>query len=182
MRQCTGCGQENAILFEQKGGPLCWLCSSRRKAADDAGRKRNGWPEKTGDRRAWPRCPVNIHVKLAHGTAEASKVIFPGTAVNICEGGMCIEWSPCGDCRGYVQGSIHPECVFAPHSRGNRNGDVLYVSLFLSEQEVVHAAAEAVYVNKAEEEREYIGIAFADGKEHLKTEVRNIIDKVQDNG
>jgi hypothetical protein len=109
-------------------------------------------------------------------------VIFPGTTVNVSEGGMCVEWTPCEECRGYLPGEIHPDCIFAEYSFHREDSDTFYLSLFLSENDVINFAAKVVFVIKKEEDKEYIGVSFVDIDESTRNKIHDIIDKVTNNG
>jgi hypothetical protein len=184
MGQCASCGKENSILFDKDGQSLCWLCSSRVKAqttaespeaAEEAGVQED-------ERRAWQRFPVQIHAKVQYATEMSSAIIFPGTTVNISGGGMCIEWTPCDQCQGYIPGDIHQNCIFSSYNNSRENSNILYISLFLSEEDVINLTARAVFVMKKGGDKEYIGIAFINLDEYTQGRINEVIEKVTYDG
>jgi len=184
MGTCSSCGTKDPMLFETDTGPLCWLCSSRNKAEAVASRDKSLKKKKPSfsEKRACERYPVHIHAKLVYGTTEATKVIFPGTAINLSEGGLCMEWTPCEECQGYLAGEIHPDCIFYPYSMQKKDSDTFYVSIFLAENDVLNMNVKAVFIIKKQEDMEYIGVSFIETDANTVKRIRDIINKVQNNG
>ena len=177
MAQCTQCGKEASILFDHEDQHLCWLCSSRLRATSmtvEETRKEEEYQE----RRAWYRYPVQIHMKFFYGQSEKSKIIFPGTTVNISAGGLCIEWTPCETCSGYAPGAIDSNCVFSRYDISRSDSELLYLSLFLSEDDVINFTAKVVFVIKREDGTEYIGLSFVDLDDYTRGCLNDIIKAV----
>ncbi len=181
MAQCTGCGKECSVLFAENGGQLCWLCSSRRKVRSFAA-EISAEEAEFGDRRAWKRFPVQIHMKFSYGQREQSKIIFPGTTVNLSEGGMCVEWTPCEDCSGYAPGGVSPDCIFSRYSLQADDADTLYLTLFLSEDDVVNITARVAFVIKKGQASEYLGLSFVDLDEYTSSRIGQILASIQEDG
>jgi hypothetical protein len=169
-------------LFDQEdGAQLCWLCSSRRKV-QAAEADPDPADKEYEDRRAWKRYPVQIHMKFYYGETEKSKVIFPGTTVNISRGGLCVEWTPCDECEGYDAGGIDDNCIFAHYDASRENAASLYVTLFLADDDVVNLTAQAVFVMKQQSGTEYVGFSFTDLDKFTQERVDAVIDQVTTDG
>lgn len=183
MGNCMVCNKESGILFDVEGKHICWLCSSRRQVKNMSNDTEYQQQEKEfEERRAWQRYPVQIHMKMSYGANEQSKIIFPGTAINLSLGGMCIEWAPCEACGGYVPGAMSPDCIFSRYSVDDANAEILYISLFLSEKEVINLSCKVVFVIKKEQNTEYIGLCFVNIDKNTQQMINDIIAKILEYG
>ncbi len=165
------------MLFDDTGEALCWLCSSRKKVQATA-HNPSEEDKKYEERRAWTRYPVQMHLKFCYGDSEKSKIIFPGVAVNISMGGMCVEWTPCEECSGYQAGAIHPNCIFSRYDTKLPESESLLLSLFLSESEVVNLYTKVVFVIRKEDGHEYLGLSFDEIDIDTKRQVEELINQL----
>jgi hypothetical protein len=169
------------MLFDAgDGAMLCWLCNSRRKAVSETGPSRE--EEEADERRTWQRYPVQMHIKFYYGKSENSKIIFPGTTVNLSMGGMCIEWTPCEQCAGYIPGGVHPDCIFSRYSYAESGSEDLLITLFLSETDEVTVYSRVVFVIKQEDGTEYIGASFVNNEPETMKKIEEIINQIAQYG
>lgn len=176
------CRRDASILFDESGVALCWVCSSRQKIALAAELPVSDAERELAERRAWKRYIVQMHMKFVYGGSEQSKVIFPGTTVNLSLGGMCIEWTPCEVCSGYTPGGVAPDCIFARYDMNAPGSEFMVLSLFLAEDDIVNLSAKVVFVIKQPKDGEYIGLSFTDLDEYSVNRLADIINMVTVDG
>jgi len=81
-----------------------------------------------------------------------------------------------------VPGGIDPNCIFVRYAEQNEDSDVLYVTLFFSEDDVVNISCKVVFVIKREDGNEYVGLSFHNLDDLTLSRIEEIIRKVSQHG
>lgn len=179
MGTCASCGKQTSLLFDEETEPRCWLCLSRDKVRME---EESGEDDEYAEKRIWKRFPVQMHIKIHYGSSESSMVIFPGATVNLSQGGVCIEWTPCEVCAGYRAGGLDPQCIFARYDMNISTSELLILTLFLSEEEYIEIQTKVVFILKQPDGTEFVGMAFSNLDEETKQKVSEILNQVAENG
>ena len=125
------------------------------------------------EKRRYPRIPVQMTLKVkVHGRSSA--VFCNARIVNISRGGMCLEWTGCATCGGYLTGKIHPECIFSPYDLHADKSYNLMFTVKTPAGEILAFRGKAVYVYRYHEE-EQVGIAFTDMPEDVFDKLAAIV-------
>lgn len=115
--------------------------------------------EKLNERRMHVRIPVSVGFTV-HVTGKTPEFFYSSSITNFSEGGICIEWNYCKECKGFIEGEIHPDCIFSDYAQGKvGSGDLVFHIEIENYDKNINFKGKAVYTTK-DEKGEKIGIAF----------------------
>jgi len=199
MKRCEICGKVSSeVAFDSNRGKyLCLTCrfgsgefqvkkyrketrveggpagegASSPGTASPAGRPAGGFsgPE----RRKHPRIPILVSLEVYVG-GVVSQVFYPAALVNFSRGGVCIEWTHCNECLGYLEGGIHPFCIFSPFNVNTPDSKELTLKVDIDNADIEPVFHGKVAYTLKKNGKEYIGITFT----RISPEVLNMLERM----
>ena len=126
------------------------------------------------ERRKSIRIPVSMGFKLNVRGMEP-EFFYTTFLLNFSEGGICIQWDYCDECTGYLEGGIHPECIFKGYDYSEPGSKELVFHIELANYEKdINFKGKAVYTWK-EGGTEKVGIAFTEISEEMLEFMKKVI-------
>ena len=160
MSACDICGNitDRGCYATREQRFICVLCYVRGYAKTHLHEKQgHAVPEKRKHARVVTSRDVTVDM---YGGAH--DIACTRNVVNLGKGGMCIEWERCSDCRGYTEGSVHPDCILNRYFKGTPDShEILFQMELPNSNEMIGFHGKVAYTFKYDD-KEKIGIVFTD--------------------
>lgn len=130
---------------------------------------------KSADRRKGSRMSVSWSLSWGKKEGENIAPVYKSRVQNISEQGFAFEFNRCDICTGYLQASVHTDCLFKPHAINSPDSPPLDFVLSISRDIIVEAQGKIIHIYQPPNspKTEKIGVTFT----YLSDKDRDIVRK-----